>query len=482
MRLMGADPVSGMEVVEAIGTDLIVDVIGVPPDHVVDVTHDSRQVAPDCVFVCLPGSTHDGHDFAGSAIAAGATMVIVERLLDGAALAGVAQVLVTDGRRAMARAARVVHGDPAASLSMVAVTGTNGKTTTAHLIGAVLTATGRHVEVLGTLSGQRTTPESTDLQRSLAGFLRDGVDTVVMEVSSHALVLDRVDGIVFDVAVFTNLGRDHLDLHGSMEAYFAAKASLFRPALARRGVANRDDAAGRRLLASASIPMVGFSLEDATDASVETGEVRFGWRGCDVVVPLGGAFNVSNALAALTAVVEFGVGAEAAVQGIATAAAVPGRFESIGHPDAPVAVIVDYAHTPDGLEQVLRTARVSTEGRLVVVVGCGGDRDRDKRPEMGRVAAELADLVVVTSDNPRSEEPGDIIAQIVAGVPVELIERIEVEPDRRAAIERAVFGACDGDVVVVAGKGHETTQVIAGVAYEFDDRIVAREALGRRVR
>ncbi|MEY2959272.1 MAG: hypothetical protein RLZZ01_1840, partial [Actinomycetota bacterium] len=351
---------------------------------------------------------------------------------------------------------------------------------TAHLIGATLSAAGRCVRVMGTLTGSRTTPESTDLQRSLAEHRRHGVDTVVMEVSSHALALHRVDGIVFDVAVFTNLGRDHLDLHGSMEAYFDAKASLFGPSAARRGVTNLDDEHGRRLARSASIPMVGFSSADIAVVSIAADEVRFRWQGQDVCIALGGAFNVTNALAALTAVRSLGFDAGAAAAGIATAGAVPGRFEFVGEPGAGPAVIVDYAHTPDGLDQVLRAVRPLATGRVVVVFGCGGDRDREKRPEMGLVAARLADAVVVTSDNPRSEPPLAIIDDIVDGIPVDARDRLEVVVDRRAAIESAIIGGSVGDVVVVAGKGHETTQVIAGVEHEFDDRLVALEALGRR--
>ncbi|MGA1555527.1 MAG: UDP-N-acetylmuramoyl-L-alanyl-D-glutamate--2,6-diaminopimelate ligase [Ilumatobacteraceae bacterium] len=474
---MNVTGTSGGDVVAAIGAELVLGTVGELPAQVVDVTHDSRQVTEDSIFACVPGSSRDGHDFAAEAVAAGSTMLIVERRLEGL---GVAQVLVRDVRRAMASAARAVHGDPASTLTMVAVTGTNGKTTTAHLIGSILASAGRSVRVLGTLSGARTTPEATDLHRALAGLVRTGVDTVVMEVSSHALTLHRVDGVVFDVAVFTNLGRDHLDLHGSMEAYFLAKAALFAPSMARLGVTNLDDPFGRRLEGCASIRMVGYRPSELAHVSIGVADVGFEWRGRAVVVPLGGSFNVSNALAALVAVEALGLEPDEAISGLATAAPVPGRFESIGHPSSDFAVIVDYAHTPDGLDEVLRAARSVGDRRVIVVFGCGGDRDREKRPEMGAVAADLADVVVVTSDNPRSEDPMSIIDQIVDGVPADRIDRVAVEVDRRTAIDRAITQARTGDVVVIAGKGHEATQVVAGVEHEFDDRVVAREALGRR--
>jgi UDP-N-acetylmuramoyl-L-alanyl-D-glutamate--2,6-diaminopimelate ligase len=308
------------------------------------------------------------------------------------------------------------------------------------------------------------------------------VSAAVLEVSSHALALHRVDGTWFDAAVFTNLGRDHLDLHVSMEEYFRAKARLFTPELSALGVVNVDDPYGRLLLDVAAIPTRPYSAADARDVEVGVTRHSFTWRGHRVEVALGGAFNVMNSLAALTAVTELGVGAADAVAGLAAAAPVPGRFEVIGGAEqtAPI-VIVDYAHTPDGIAELLTAARnVSPSGTVTIVFGCGGDRDREKRPQMGAAAAAGADRVVVTSDNPRSEDPLAIIDAVVAGVREHDRQRLVVEPDRRAAITLAIRSAGAGDVVVVAGKGHETTQTIGDVVHEFDDRVVAREVLEDR--
>ncbi|MGH9135107.1 MAG: UDP-N-acetylmuramoyl-L-alanyl-D-glutamate--2,6-diaminopimelate ligase, partial [Ilumatobacteraceae bacterium] len=361
------------------------------------------------------------------------------------------------------------------------ITGTNGKTTTAHLIAAALRAAGREVGVIGTLTGPRTTPEATELQARLAGLRDEGVDSVVMEVSSHALALRRVDGTTFDTAVFTNLGRDHLDLHGSVEDYFRAKARLFTPELTAVGVINADDPYGRLLLDVAAIPLRAYSRSDAVDVEVTAARHRFVWRGRRVDVPLGGAFNVMNTLAALTAVDVLGVDADDAAAGMSSMAPVPGRFEVISAASPGPTVIVDYAHTPDGITELLAAAReVTGSGVVTIVFGCGGDRDREKRPQMGMAAAAGADRVIVTSDNPRGEDPLTIIEAIVAGVREHDRERLVVEPDRRAAIERAVAGAGAEDVVVVAGKGHESTQTIGTTVVEFDDRVVAREMLEAR--
>lgn len=456
---------------------LVVELVGDLPPAVVDLTHDSRQVAPGWVFACVPGGQHDGHDFAASAVASGAVLLLVERRLPATDVGDVAQLVVTDVRRAMGHAAAWVHGHPAAALTLVGVTGTNGKTTTTRLLGAIARAAGREVRELGTLSGARTTPEAPDLQRLLAGFVRDGVDTVVMEVSSHALALHRVTGTRFDVAVFTNLGRDHLDLHESMEAYFRAKASLFMPDLSDVGVTNLDDPYGRLLLDVAAIEMVGYSLDDAADLVVGVDHHSFRWRGVPVHVPVGGEFNAANSLAALTAADALGIDAATAAQGLAAADPVPGRFEVVRSGADEVSVVVDYAHTPESLEHVLRSARGLVPGRVIVVFGCGGDRDTDKRPLMGAAAASNADLAVVTSDNPRHEDPLSIVDAVVAGIDGRYRSRVTVEPDRRTAIRLAIGNARPGDVVVIAGKGHETTQTIGDQALPFDDREVAREAL-----
>ncbi|MDJ0770215.1 MAG: UDP-N-acetylmuramoyl-L-alanyl-D-glutamate--2,6-diaminopimelate ligase [Ilumatobacter sp.] len=449
-----------------------VDLAGAPP--VVDLTHDSRQVRPGWAFACVVGDTLDGHDFAEGAVSAGASLLLVERQL----ALDVAQIVVTDVRAAMGHVAAAVHGEPATRLRVVGITGTNGKTTTTHLLGSILNAAGLAERRLGTLSGARTTPEAPDLQRRLAGFVREGVDAVVMEVSSHALALHRVAGTRFEVATFTNLGRDHLDLHESMEAYFRAKASLFTPELSNSGVTNADDPYGRLLLDAAAIPMRSYASDDAQDVGVSVDHHRFRWRGHDVRVPIGGRFNVMNSLAALATADALGIDPSVAVAGLADCPPVPGRFEVIGGPDDDISVVVDYAHTPDGIVELLGAARNLTgTGRVIVVFGCGGDRDADKRPLMGAAAAEHADLVFATSDNPRNEDPMAIIDAAVEGIEERYRGGLVIEPDRAAAIGAAVATARKGDVVVIAGKGHETTQTIGDVAHPFDDRVVARAAL-----
>jgi UDP-N-acetylmuramoyl-L-alanyl-D-glutamate--2,6-diaminopimelate ligase len=371
----------------------------------------------------------------------------------------------------------VFWGIPATALTMVGVTGTNGKTTTTSFIASVLEASGVPTGLIGTLTGKHTTPEATDLQRQLAEFRDAGKRAVVMEVSSHALALDRVAGCHFDVAVFTNLGRDHLDLHGTMEAYFAAKARLFDPGLTSRGVVNADDPFGRRLLADAPVPLVGFSVDDLEDVEITPVRHSYRWRGVHFEVGVGAAFNVMNSFAAVRACVALGMPVEDVAAGLRAAPPVPGRFEPVDV-GQPFSVIVDYAHTPDGLEAALRSARdAAGDGRLIAVFGCGGDRDREKRPQMGAVAATLADHVVVTSDNPRSEDPDAIINAIISGVPGDYRDRVVSDPDRRRAFTVAFQQARPGDVVVIAGKGHETTQTIGDQVLSFDDRAVARALL-----
>lgn len=438
------------------------------------ITHDSRRVQPGWVYCCVRGERADGHDYAVEAVAAGASALLAEREVP----LGVPQVLVDDSRSAMGPLASAVHGHPSRHVTVIGVTGTNGKTTTTHLLGSVLERAGRPTGLLGTLSGSHTTPEAPDLQATLAGYLQAGKAAVAMEVSSHALALHRVDGTHFAVAVFTNLGRDHLDFHGTVERYFAAKARLFEPALASVGVVNGDDPHGQLLADAAEIPMTVFTMADATDLRIGPAGSRFRWRGHQVTLPMGGAFNVENALAAATAASLVGVDDADIVAGLGASPPVPGRFEPV---DAgqPFTVLVDYAHTPDGLDAVLLAARNSAAGgRLLVVFGCGGDRDHAKRPAMGARAAQHADMVVVTSDNPRSEDPAAIIETVISGVPSDTGAEVVVESDRRAAIELAVRAARPGDVLVIAGKGHETTQALADRVVPFDDRAVAREAIG----
>jgi UDP-N-acetylmuramoyl-L-alanyl-D-glutamate--2,6-diaminopimelate ligase len=439
--------------------------------EVLAVTHDSRAVVPGALFCCLPGERDDGHDFAGAAVDAGAAALLCERPLDVA----VTQVIVADARAAMAPIAAAFHGHPSRALAVAGVTGTNGKTTTTHLLAAALEAGGRATEVIGTLSGTRTTPESPELQHRLASARDGGKAAAAMEVSSHALVLHRVDATWFSVVVFTNLSQDHLDFHGDMESYFQAKATLFDPARAAVGVVNADDPYGRRLLDAARLPTRPFTMADAVGADLGPTGSSFRFEGEPVRLQLGGAFNVANALAAGTAARALDVAPDAIAEGLSSVVAVPGRYESV---DAgqPFAVIVDYAHTPAGLEQLISSVRASIgDGRVIVVFGCGGDRDREKRPRMGEVATRLADRTVLTSDNPRREDPRAIIADVEAGVVHR--DRLIVEPDRRSAIALALAEAGPGDAVVIAGKGHETTQVSGELVVPFDDRVVAREAI-----
>jgi len=461
--------------IESVPPDLLVGTVGdVAAARVVDLTHDSRQIQPGWAFACVTGGRHDGHEFASGAVTDGASLLIVERRLP----LDVAQIVVGDVRRAMGPIAAHVHGHPATRLTTVGITGTNGKTTTAHLVASILRADGRDTRVLGTLSGTRTTPEAPDLQRQLAGFVGEGADAVVMEVSSHALALSRVNGMRFDVAAFTNLSQDHLDLHGSMEAYFRAKASLFTVGLTDRGVTNRDDPYGRLLLDGADIEMTGFGLDDARDLEVGVSDHSFVWRGTPVHVPIGGRFNAYNSLAALTVGDVLGVDAAVGASGLAGSSAVAGRFEVVSEPRHPFGVVVDYAHTPDGLRELLGTIRRDLGGgRIVCAFGCGGDRDRDKRPLMASAVMASADLVVLTSDNPRSEDPDAIIGDALRGVETRDRDRLTVEPDRRRGIAAALALAGPGDVVVVAGRGHESIQETRNGTFPFDDRVVARELL-----
>ena len=472
--------------------DLFVELTGDAAAQISGVSYDSRATSDGDLFFCVPGVTTDGHRFAEEAVARGATALVVERQLP----LEVPQVKVSEARRAMGRMAAAFFGSPTDDLMLLGVTGTNGKTTTAFLVESILRADGRKTGLIGTIEtrvagrvkpGVRTTPESLDLQRLFAEMRRAGVTAVAMEVTSHALVLHRVEAVRFQAAAFTNLSQDHLDFHSGMDDYFEAKRSLFTPELAERGAVNVDDPYGRRIIADRSLPLVGFGV--STDADVRAEGVSFTATGSgftirtpkgdlDVETHLIGAFNVSNCLAAAAVTLQAGIGLEAIEEGLRSLPAVPGRFESI---DAgqPFSVVVDYAHTPEALGNVLRAARgVTRDGRVICVFGCGGDRDRGKRPLMGSVAAQLADVVVVTSDNPRSEEPVAIIDEILEGVIAHKPEGPDVvTPDRTEAIHAALRQAREGDVVVIAGKGHETGQQFADRTIPFDDRIVAREAL-----
>lgn len=446
------------------------------------VAHDSRDVRPGALFCCLVGERTDGHDHAAQAVAAGAVALLTERLLN----VPVPQVVVPDARAAMAPVAAEFYGHPSRRMTVAGVTGTNGKTTVTHLLRAVFEADGRSSAVIGTLTGRHTTPEAPALQAELASRADAGVHAVAMEVSSHALSQHRVDAVWFSVVAFTNLTQDHLDYHATMDSYFAAKASLFDPERAAAGVVNVDDPWGRRLFESGPtaaatadrLPVRPFSLADAEGLELHRDGSTFRWDGAPVRLRLGGTFNVANALAAAASARELGIGPEAIAAGLGAVTAVPGRFERVDG-GGPVAVVVDYAHTPAGLEHVLPAARqlAAPDGRVIVVFGAGGDRDHAKRPLMGDVASRLADVAVLTSDNPRSEDPDEIIAEVRGGAGPSVV----VEPDRRAAIALALDTARPGDVVVIAGKGHETVQTFAGGrSVPFDDRDVAREELARR--
>jgi len=444
--------------------------------EITDVTHDSRTVQRGAMFCCVRGEERDGHDFAVQAVHSGASALLVEREVSGVE---VTQVVVRDVRRAMGYVAAAFHQHPSRELTVVGVTGTNGKTTTAQMLGAILTQSGKRTSVFGTLTGARTTPEAPELQRTLASERAKGTTAVVMEVSSHALALQRVAGMQFAAAVFTNLGHDHLDFHRTHDAYFAAKASLFSPDYTTLAVINRDDSYGRKIADSATVPVVTFGRDDATDVTVDASQAQFTWRKTRVRCGIGGDFNVLNALAAATAAASLGTSVSDVVSGLAAVGRIPGRFENVNAGGA-FAVIVDYAHTPEALRNVLASARAlrsASRARVTVVFGCGGDRDPSKRAEMG-AAATAADNIIVTSDNPRHESPQAIIDAIVAGIPSAERAKTIVEVDRRQAMSRAIADARRGDVIVIAGRGHETMQSVAGREVPFDDAAVARELLG----
>jgi UDP-N-acetylmuramoyl-L-alanyl-D-glutamate--2,6-diaminopimelate ligase len=465
--------------------------------------YDSRRAGPGVLFFCVPGERADGHDFAEAVVDAGSPALVVERRLGLDA----SEALVRDARAAMAPAACAFWRDPTAELQVAGVTGTNGKTTTAFLIRHLLETGGVHTGLLGTVKSviggvdaevERTTPEAIDLQATFRSMLDAGDRACAMEVSSHALKLGRADLIRFGVAVFTNLTQDHLDFHPDMEDYYAAKRVLFLPDRGERpgaAVVNIDDDYGRRLAgeleAEYGDDLVTFSAAGDDAAAIRADAVsfdasgsRFGVTGSlgdlTVEMPLPGHFNVENALAALAAAVALGALAPAAAGALATAQRVPGRLEAVAEGQR-FAVLVDYAHTPDSLENVLRAARRLTTGRLICVFGCGGDRDREKRPQMGEIAARLTDVPVLTSDNPRSEDPEAILADVLAGIEGGRgRDGLVVEVDRRAAIHAALALAAPGDTVVIAGKGHEQGQEFeGGRKLPFDDREVAREELHR---
>ncbi len=475
---------------------------GDPGVNVAGITHDSRQVQQGDLYLARAGERAHGISFLADAMTAGAVAVLTDADSVGTAMAAgsAAVVEVADPRAVTGPAAAWVYGDPSQDLVVIGLTGTNGKTTTAYLVEAGLRAAGRRTGLVGTIESVvagtampslRTTPEATDLQALFAVMRERAVTDVAMEVSSHALALDRVEGTVFAVAGFTNLSQDHLDFHADMEDYFAAKARLFTPELSRRGVVAVDDEWGRRLAREAGVPVTTIGRADADwvlDAPTITG------AGGSVVVrsPAGsehrldvrlpGRFNLDNAALAFVVLVEAGIAAADAARGIAELTAVPGRMERVDT-GQPFTAIVDYAHTPAAVGQLLVEARAmaSEGGRVIVVLGCGGDRDSGKRPLMGAAAATGADVAVLTNDNPRSEDPRTILDAMLAGArQSDGVGEVLVEPDRRLAIDHALAAARPGDVVVVAGKGHEQGQEQDGVVLPFDDRQVVREVLTSR--
>lgn len=440
------------------------------------ITQDSRSVTEGDLFCCVRGESFDGHLFAHEAISRGASALLVDSPVEGVP-ESVAVMTVPNVREVLGFFASAAFAFPSRALTTVGITGTNGKTSTASIVASILRADGKSVEVMGTLTNVRTTPEAIDLQAFLHDCVEKGVTHVVMEVSSHALAQHRVTGVMFDVAVFTNLSRDHLDYHKTDEAYFAAKAKLFTPQQSVLGVINSDDPRGQLLLDVAAIPMVPFAQSDVSDATIRVDSVSFRWKDHVITLPMGGGFTLMNALAAITACNQLGVPAEALIDGCASLGQIPGRFQSVPN-ELGFSVVVDYAHTPDGLQQVIESARAVCANKLIVVFGCGGDRDAGKRPLMG-AAAQGADIVIVTSDNPRSEDPAAIMEQIVRGISPESCE-VHVEGDRALAIASAISMAGRGDIVVIAGKGHEATQEVAGVHYPFNDVDVAKSALSHK--
>ena len=457
-----------------------------------DATHDSRLAGSGMLFCAVPGSNADGHDHAPDAVAAGASALLVERTLD----VPVPQLVVPSVRRAMGHVAAGVHGDPSAELHMLGVTGTNGKTTVTFLLEAATAAAGWGSAVIGTLgtrlhgrmqTGVRTTPEATDLQRTLRSMRTRGADAVAMEVSSHGLDLHRVDGIVFDVAAFTNLTQDHLDWHGTMERYRSAKARLFTPELARHAVVLVDAPGAREMLELVRVPVttVGRSAADVIVHDREVGRtgsrarLLIDGKSVRISTVMRGTYNLDNVIIALVTAVRAGIDAEVAAEALADVPAPAGRLEPFGGEEHPL-VFVDFAHTPDAVAGAVAVGRglTGSDARLHVVLGAGGDRDRDKRPLMGAAAA-AADVLVVTDDNPRSEDPADIRAAVLEGARGGRADVVEIA-GRTEAIRRAVQDAAAGDIVLILGRGHETHQEVRGAFLPLDDRDLVRDALSAR--
>jgi UDP-N-acetylmuramoyl-L-alanyl-D-glutamate--2,6-diaminopimelate ligase len=454
-------------------------VVGRLPQSIDTIVTDSRAALPGALYVAMRGERVDGHQFVRAAVANGAVAVVAER----ETAVDAPQIIVDDTRVAISRLANAFFGYPSQAMHVAGITGTNGKTTTAHLLRAVLEVAGEECGIIGTLGGAfhdekwplgNTTPLALELHRVLAAMRSSGATAVAMEVSSHALALGRVDDVQFAVAALTNITRDHLDFHGTLERYIAAKRKLFD--LAPKAVLNMDDPAGVRF--AAELPgALTFAIDAPADVRSENIVLKgdgstFTIDGTPVEIFLPGRFNVRNALATFAIARSLGLADKVIVKGLAAARAVPGRMERIGA--FGIDAIVDYAHTPDALENVLHAARETTRGNLIVVFGCGGDRDSGKRAEMGAIASRGSDRVIVTSDNPRSEDPMRIAREVASGIPADIII------DRRAAIRKAIFEAVAGDTVIVAGKGHETYQIVGDETHPFDDRDEVRAAFAAR--
>ncbi|WP_330261849.1 UDP-N-acetylmuramoyl-L-alanyl-D-glutamate--2,6-diaminopimelate ligase [Streptomyces sp. NBC_00539] len=503
-RPVSARPTPLGELAELLGVRASGAAPTVEKTRITGITHDSRAVRPGDLYAALPGAKLHGADFAAQAAGLGAVAVLTDPAgAERAAATGLPVLAVADPRGRMGELAAEIYGRPGEALLQLGITGTSGKTTTAYLIEGGLRGAGRSTGLVGTvemrigderIKSERTTPEATDLQALFAVMRERGVEAVTMEVSSHALVLGRVDGCVFDVAVFNNLSPEHMEFHSDMEDYFQAKAQLFTERRARLAVVNADDEYGRRLAKEATIPVVTFSA---------SGDPAADWRAEDVVLgaadstltllgpggqrvrataPLPGPFNVANTVAAIVTLAAAGVDPQTAADGVAAVPGVPGRLERV-EAGQPFLAVVDYAHKTDAVESVLRALREVTRGKLHIVLGCGGDRDTTKRAPMGAAAARFADTAILTSDNPRSEDPLAILAAMFEGaVSVPPAERgaVLVDADRAAAIAAAVARARPGDTVLVAGKGHEQGQDTAGVVRPFDDRAVLRAAIERQ--
>lgn len=463
-------------------------ILGDAATEIKSIEYDSRKVCDGALFFCICGYKTDGHNYAASAVENGASALVVTRKLE----LNVPQVLVKDGREAMAFIAREFYGRPDERLRMIGITGTNGKTTSTYMIKSVLEGCGIKTGLIGTITNmigsrelptEHTTPESPDLFALLNRMAKEGCKAVVMEVSSHSLELKRVSGITYESAVFTNLTQDHLDFHGNFENYMAAKKKLF--AASRRAAINMDDDAAPYMTQGLDIETLRFGINDKAQVSARNIEITAKGVSYDLVTPKGalpirlripGIFSVYNSLGSAAACLNIGIGLGAIKAGLEAMPSVAGRFEVLETGERPYTIILDYAHTPDGLENTLKTVREFARGRIIPVFGCGGDRDKGKRSQMGEIAGRLSTYAIITSDNPRTEDPMDIIKAVESGMKTTGCEYICIE-NRREAIKYAIENALPEDIIVLAGKGHETYQEINGVKHPFDEKIVVKELL-----